>query len=109
MYQRISPGPRHMYPFRNSQFLRCVASTLLNPQAGRLPLVGHPRLLIQYIHSYPPYRRPFPHTQPDDVSFRVDVPTYHGGYLWIKNYISFYSLCKDLLLYVLFVERKLVS
>jgi hypothetical protein len=26
-----------------------------NPQAGGLPLVGFPRLLIQYICSYPPY------------------------------------------------------
>jgi hypothetical protein len=26
-----------------------------NPQAGEPPLVGCPRLLIQYIRSYPPY------------------------------------------------------
>jgi hypothetical protein len=26
-----------------------------NPQAGGPPLVGCPRLLIQYIRSYPPY------------------------------------------------------
>jgi hypothetical protein len=26
-----------------------------NPPAGGLPLVGCPQLLIQYIHSYPPY------------------------------------------------------
>jgi hypothetical protein len=28
---------------------------MFNPQAGGLPLVGCLRLLIQYIHSYPPY------------------------------------------------------
>jgi hypothetical protein len=25
-----------------------------NPQVGGPPLVGHPQLRIQYIHSYPP-------------------------------------------------------
>jgi hypothetical protein len=28
-----------------------------NPQAGGPPLVGCPRILIQYIHSFPPYER----------------------------------------------------
>jgi hypothetical protein len=37
-----------------------VFSTLPNPQAGTPPLVGCPRLLIQYIHSYPPYQEPVP-------------------------------------------------
>jgi hypothetical protein len=32
-----------------------VVSPPPNPQAGRLPPVGCPRLLIQYIRSYPPY------------------------------------------------------
>jgi len=32
---------------------------LAHPQAGGLPLLGSPRLLIQYVHSYPPYWRPF--------------------------------------------------
>jgi hypothetical protein len=36
-------------------------STSLNPQAGRPLLVDCPRLLIQYIRSYPPYWRPFLH------------------------------------------------
>jgi len=31
-----------------------------NPQAGGPPLVGCPRLLIQFIRSYPPYRKQFP-------------------------------------------------
>jgi hypothetical protein len=32
-----------------------VVSHQLNPQAGEPPTVGCPRLLIQYIRSYPPY------------------------------------------------------
>jgi hypothetical protein len=40
---------------------------LAKPQAGRLPLVGCPRLLIQYIRSYPPYWRPFLQPQPEDA------------------------------------------
>jgi hypothetical protein len=36
-----------------------VVSPLPNPQAGGPPLVGCPQLLIQYIHSYPPYLEAF--------------------------------------------------
>jgi hypothetical protein len=54
-------------------FLRSgVVSTLPNPQAGGRPLVGFPRLLIQYIRSYPPYRRPFLHPQPEDAPCHGD-------------------------------------
>jgi hypothetical protein len=49
-----------------------VVSTSPNPQAGGPPLVGFPRLLIQYIRSYPPYRRPFLHPQPEDAPCRGD-------------------------------------
>ena len=35
-----------------------VVSTSPNPQVGEPPLVGCPRLHIQIIRSYPPYRRP---------------------------------------------------
>jgi hypothetical protein len=55
-------------------------STSPNPQVGGPPLVGCPRLLIQYIHSYPPYRRPFLHPQPEDAPCR-------GGrdpYSWVS-------------------------
>jgi len=41
-------------------------------QAGGPPLVGCPRPLIQYIHSYPPYWRPFLHPQPEDTPCRGD-------------------------------------
>jgi hypothetical protein len=37
------------------------------PQAWGPPLVGRPRLLIQYIRSNPPYWRLFLHTQPYDA------------------------------------------
>ena len=49
-----------------------VVSTLPNPQAGGPPLFGCPRLLIQFIRSYPPYRRPFLHPQPEDPPWRGD-------------------------------------
>jgi len=42
------------------------------PQAGRPPLVGCPRLLIQYLLSYPPYWRLLLHPQPADAPYRGD-------------------------------------
>jgi hypothetical protein len=53
-----------------------VVSTSPNPQAGGPPLVGCPQLLIQFIHSYPPYRRPFLHPQPENVPCRGDRDPY---------------------------------
>jgi hypothetical protein len=47
-----------------------VVSTSPNPQAGGTPLVSCPRVLIQYIRSYSPYRRPFFHPQPEDAPCR---------------------------------------
>ena len=49
-----------------------VVSNSPNPQAGGPPLVGCPRLLIQFIRSYPPYRRPFLYPQPKDAPRRGD-------------------------------------
>ena len=49
-----------------------VVSTSPKPQAGGPPLVGCPRLLNQFIRSYPPYRRPFLHPQPEDAPCRGD-------------------------------------
>jgi hypothetical protein len=56
-FQSIRPVPRPFVTFRDViHFLRWgVVSPLPNPQAGGPPLVGCPRLLIQYIRSYPPY------------------------------------------------------
>ena len=49
-----------------------VDSISPNPQAGGLPLVGCPRLLIQYIRSHPPYWRPFLHPQHEDAPCHGD-------------------------------------
>ena len=58
---------------------------LAQPQTGRPPLVGCPRLLIQHIRSYPPYWRPFLHPQPEDAPCRGDRdPTYHGFCMSVK-------------------------
>jgi hypothetical protein len=51
--QGIRPGPRLLVVFRNK--LIFYGEQLLNLQAGGPSLVGCPRLLIQYIRSYPPY------------------------------------------------------
>jgi hypothetical protein len=61
-YQRIIPGPRHFETFRNNRQIFTVRCCRPNaqPQAGGPPLVGCPRLLIQYIRSYPPYPEDFP-------------------------------------------------
>jgi hypothetical protein len=70
-HTRYMPRPSHSglfclqrnhlaYVFRNKGCLRIgVVSTSPNPQAGGSPRVGCPRLLIQYIRSYPPNWRPF--------------------------------------------------
>jgi hypothetical protein len=50
---------------------------LAQPQAGKPPLVGCPQMFIQYIHSYPPYWRPFLHPQLGDAPCCGDGPTYH--------------------------------
>jgi hypothetical protein len=45
-----------LWSFVTSLFLgQGVVSPMANPQAWGPPLVGCPRLLIQYIRSYPPY------------------------------------------------------
>ena len=54
-------------------FLRWgVVSTSSNPQAVGPPLVGCPRLLIQFIRGCSPYWRPFLHPQPEDAPCRGD-------------------------------------
>ena len=64
---------------------RGVVSTSSNPQAGGPPLVGYPRLLIQFIHSYPPYWRPFLHPQPEDAPCRGDRDPHFN---YIENAMS---------------------
>jgi len=54
-----------------------VVTTSPNPQAGGPPLVVCPRLLIQFVHSYPLYRRPFLYPQPEDAPCRGDSDPLH--------------------------------
>jgi hypothetical protein len=46
---------------------RGVVSTWPNSQAGESPLIGRPRLLIQFTRSYPPQRRAFLQPQTEDA------------------------------------------
>jgi hypothetical protein len=62
------------------------------PKPLATPLVGCPRLLIQFIHSYPPYLRPFLHPQPEDAPCRFDRDPHSWNkdtyiYVNIKLYI----------------------
>jgi len=63
VYHRIFLSPEEsprMRVFLNICVLQGgVVSTSPNPKVGGPPLVGCPRLLIQFIRSYLPYRRPF--------------------------------------------------
>ena len=72
------------WTFRNVirfMFLRWgVVSTSPNPQAGGPPLVGYPRLFIQYMRSYPPYCRPFLQPEHEDAPCRSDRVTLNTHY-----------------------------
>ena len=92
-YHSINLGPRlSVWTFRNEIFfffLRwVVVSTSPNPQSGGPPLVCCPRLLIQFIRSYPPYRKGFLYPQPEDAPCRGDRdPLWHGPlYYSFSNY-----------------------
>jgi hypothetical protein len=64
---------------------RGVVSTSPNPQAGGPPLVGCLQLLIQFIHSYPPYRGPFLYPQPEDAPCRGDRDPHSWTLVYIEN------------------------
>ena len=74
-----------------------IFSTSPNPQAGESCFNGCLQLLIQYIHSYPPYCRQFLHPQPEDAPchllqgpiYRRLNNMYHGN--WMVD-ISAYDL-----------------
>ena len=70
-YLRIVLSPEEAsrpWVFLNHIFSRGgVVSASPNPKAGGPPFVGCSRLLIQFIHSCPPYRRPFLHPQSEDA------------------------------------------
>ena len=73
--QRVSPSKSQALwdASLNRKLLRRGAvSTSPNTQVGGRPLVGRPRLLIQYIRSYLPYWRPFVQPQAADASYNVD-------------------------------------
>ena len=74
-----------------------VVSTSPNPQPGGPPLVGCPRLLIQFIRSYPPYRRPFPYPQPEDAPCRDDRDPLNGTVLLYFSEFSSLIEAKTLL------------
>jgi len=72
-YQKTAPKYQYrlkvycMNVLQQDKFLwRGVVSTSPNPQAEGPPPVDSPWLLIQYIHSYPPYWRLFLHPHPED-------------------------------------------
>jgi hypothetical protein len=98
LYRSISPGPRLcLWIFRNKDTFSHsgVVSPSPNHQAGGLPLVSCPRLLIQYIRSYPPYWRPFLHPQPEDVPCHGDgnpLIIWTGGSL-LPQILFFCSKC----------------
>jgi hypothetical protein len=61
LYRRICPIPRPVCVIhRMFRLLRWGVITSPNPQASGPPLVGCPRLLIQYIRSYPTYLQALP-------------------------------------------------
>jgi hypothetical protein len=71
-YQNISPGPRHVFMFRNYARFWGKESSLPrpNPQDGEPLLVVCPPLLIQYIRSDPPYWMQFLRPQLKDAPCR---------------------------------------
>ena len=75
-----------LWVFLNISFLRRgVVSTSSNLQAGGPPLDGCPRMLMKFIHSYPPYWRPFLHPQPEDAPCRGDSLKYNRPYKGFKG------------------------
>ena len=63
---------RGTYLFRNSASLygEQLLAPFPTPKAGTPTIVSCPRLLIQYIRSYPPCLSPFLHAQIEDATCR---------------------------------------
>jgi len=89
VYLRIVLSPEEascMRVFLNTAVLQGgVVSPSPNPKAGGPPLAGCPRLLIQFIRSYPPHRRPFLYPQPEDAPCHGDRDPLHGLLLWLLS------------------------
>jgi hypothetical protein len=82
--QRISPGPRRFETFRNNKkILRWgIVGLKPKPQAGGPPLAGCPRLVIQYIRSYPRYPEDFP----PSANWGRAMPWWQGTHLpWLTH------------------------
>jgi len=80
VYLRIVLSPEQailMGVFLNKIFTARFVITPPKQQAGGPHLVPCPRLLIQFLRSYPPYRRPFLYPQPEDAPCRDDRDTLH--------------------------------
>jgi hypothetical protein len=78
--QSRSEAPMYVsYPCQLLQ--SCYTSP--KPKNGKPPLVGGPRLLIQYIRSYPLYWKLFLHSQPEDVPRRGD-----SGSSWERDHVD---------------------
>jgi len=85
-----------------------VVITSPNPQAGGPPLVGCPRLLIQFIRSYPPYQRLFLYPHPEDTPCHGDKdPFIYYSYIFIMllNVLTLLGL-KYVAYYTQFSQRK---
>jgi len=65
------PAQRLCVTFRNKLLLRQGIGSP-NPQAGGPPLIGCPRLLSQYICSYPHIWRPSPPATPQRMPYHGD-------------------------------------
>jgi hypothetical protein len=64
------------------------------PQAGGPPFVGRPRLLIQYIRSYPPYLEAVPSIRNLRTRHAVvtrDPPNMGYSFIKIQNYNKAYD------------------
>ena len=77
--------------FRNkANFLRWgFASASVKLQAGEPFLVGCPRLIIQYIRSYPSHWRPILHAQAEDAQCRGDSEPFITAYVYTLTPIYF--------------------
>jgi hypothetical protein len=102
MYQKVAPK----YQYRLEVYCMNVSqqdtflwwgdvSTSPKPQAGGPPPVSSLWLLIQYIHSHPPYWRLFLHLQPEGMPCHGD----RDPHSWNMNTIEmkYYCLLKKVI------------
>jgi len=91
-YQRMGPVLRHMCPLRSKASFdgEALSAPRPTPKLDHPLLVSCLRLLIQYICSYPPYRRPFLYPQPEDAPCRCDrnplIADIQGYSKWLSGF-----------------------